>query len=174
MIALQNNLPSEIPPLDQIRARVTGDLKLREAIFMAQTAGTNFVRRLPVQMASGKSFAAVSFADGLDPQVLPPFSMVTQEMPELADHATINQLRAAAFATPAGTSSGFRTTDDGGFVLFVESRLPIDEEKMAAELPQFTAELRNRRSQQAFNDWLQHEASRELQNTALGRQMRGR
>jgi SurA N-terminal domain len=171
VIALRGNLPSEIPPLDQIQPRVTEDLRLREAIMLAQRAGTNFVRRLPIQMAAGKSFAAVAFADGLDPQVLPPFAMSTQEIPELGDHATVNQLKSAVFGTTVGTSSGFKPTDDGGFVLFVESRLPLDGEKMAAELPQFTAELRNRRAQQAFNDWIQHEASRELRNTALGRQM---
>jgi hypothetical protein len=71
--------------------------------------------------------------------------------------------------TPAGTASGFNPTDDGGFVLFVQSLLPVDQSKMAAELPQFTAELRQRRADQAFNDWIQHEASRELRDTPLAR-----
>jgi hypothetical protein len=175
ILALQTNLPSEIPPLDQIRHRVTEDLRMRLATVTAQRSGTNFAHLLPMQMATGKSFAAVGFADGLEPLVLPPFSLSTQEVPELENHATLNQLKEAVLTTPVGSASGFVEADppngDGGFVLYVQSRLPIDHEKMAAELPQFTAELRQSRAEQAFSDWYQHEANRELRTTPLARQM---
>jgi hypothetical protein len=171
VIAFHNLLLSEIPPLDQIRARVTHDLRLGEAKMLALRAGTNFLRALPPQMAAGKSFAAVAFAAGLNPLVLPPFSLSTQELPELEDHATMNQIKGSVITTPVGAYSGFRETDDGGFVLFVSTRLPVDDSKMATDLPGFTSELRERRQQAAFNDWLQHEASRELRNTPLGKRM---
>jgi hypothetical protein len=171
ILALQTNLPSEIPALADIRSHVTEDLRVRLATLTAQRVGTNFSHQLTVQMASGKSFAAVGFADGLDPLVLPPFSLVTQDIPELDDHATLNQVKGVALTTPIGTASTFLKTDDGGFILFLQSKLPIDQEKMAAELPQFTAELRESRAQQAFNDWYQHEASRQLATTPLAREM---
>jgi hypothetical protein len=178
ILALQTNLPSEIPPLEQIRNRVTEDLRMRVATLTAQRSGTNFAHLLPTQMAAGKSFAAVGFADGLEPLVLPPFSLSTQEVPELENHATLNQLREAVLTTPVGSASGFMEADppngDGGFVLYVQSRLPIDHEKMAAELPQFTAELRQSRAEQAFSDWYQYEANRELRTTPLARQMGAR
>lgn len=174
VIALDKILPSEIPPLAEIRARVTEDLRLREATVMAQRDGTNFASRLMGQMAAGKSFAAAGVADGLEPEVLPPFSLSTQELPELDDHATIGQLRAAAFTTPVGTASRFVETTDGGFVLYIASRLPIDKSQMAADLPQFTAEFRGRSSMDAFEQWLQTEASRELRDTPLVRQMGAR
>jgi peptidyl-prolyl cis-trans isomerase D len=171
ILALQTNLPSEIPPLDQIRARVTEDLRMRLATLTAQRAGTNFASRLPVQMAAGKSFGAVGFAARLDPLVLPPFSLSTDEVPELDDHATLNQLKEVALTTPPGTASSFIQTDDGGFILYVQSRLPIDREKMAGDMAQFTADLRERRAQQAYSDWVQHEANRQLRTTPLARQM---
>lgn len=171
VIALHTNLPTEIPSLDQIRDHVTDDLRLRLATLTAQRAGTNFAVRLAIQMATGKSFGAAGFADGLDPLVLPPFSLSTQDVPQLDNHATMNQLKEVALTTPIGTASPFMQTDEGGFILYVESRLPVDQEKMAAELPQFTAELRERRAEQAYNDWIQHEANRQLRNTPLSRQM---
>jgi len=169
VIALQSNLPSEIPPLNQIRDRVTQDLRLRLATMAAQRLGTNFAHRLPIQMAAGKSFAAAGFADGLDPLVLPRFALSTQDVPELDNHATMAQLREVALDTPAGSASPFVQTDDGGFILFVQSRLPIDQEKMAADLPQFSAELREHRAEQAYNDWYMHEANRQLHSTPLGK-----
>jgi hypothetical protein len=174
VIALVNVMPSEIPPLDQIRTKVADDLRLREATLLAQRVGTNFVRTLTLQMASGKSFAAAGIAEGLEPEVLPPFSLSTSELPELGDHATVNQLKETAFSTPVGTASRFVQTEDGGFVLYVSSRPPIDESKMTADLPQFMAELRERRAQDAFNQWYQIEANRELRDTPLMKQMGAR
>jgi hypothetical protein len=125
-------------------------------------------------MAAGKSFAAVGVEDGLEPEVLPPFSMSSQDLPELADRATMNQLLGTAITTPVGTTSRFVQTDGGGFVLYIEGRPPIDQARMTADLPQFTAELRDRRQQEAFNQWLQMEGSRELRSTPLFSQMQGR
>ncbi|HXC36867.1 MAG TPA: SurA N-terminal domain-containing protein [Candidatus Acidoferrales bacterium] len=169
ILALEKNIPSEIPPLDQIQSKVTDDLRNRLATITAQRVGTNFAHQLPMQMATGKSFQAVGFADGLNPLVLSPFSLSTQDVPEADGHATGNQLKEAAITTPVGSTSGFVPTDDGGFVLYVQSRLPVDQAKMAADLPQFTGQLRQQRADQAFSDWVQHEASRELRNTPLAR-----
>jgi hypothetical protein len=167
VLALDKRLPSEIPPLEQIRSRVALDLRLREATQLAQQAGTNFVRALAIQMAAGKSFAAATIAAGFDPQVLPPLSLSTPKMPEFEGHASLNQLKQTAFTTPVGRASGFVGTDEGGFVVFVQSQLPIDRSKLSEELPQFTAQLRERRRMDTFNEWLQREGSRELRDTPV-------
>ena len=165
IIALNGQFPSEIPSLDRIRGQVTQDLRLLEATQLAQRAGTNFSRMLVYQMASGKSFASATLAAGYEPQVLPPLAMSTQEMPELDGRATLNQLKEAAFTTSVGMASGFKSTDDGGFVLYIESKQPIDESKMAADMPEFTDRLRQQSQVQAFRDWYLREANRELRDT---------
>jgi hypothetical protein len=171
IIALQTNLPSEIPPLAGIQGQVALDLRLREATLMARNAGTNFARAVTSRMAIGKSFAAAAVAEGGDPQVLPPFSLNTQEMPELEAHVTVSQLKSATITTIVGNASGFKESDDGGFVVYLESRLPLDQSKMQTDMPQFLAQLRQQRQSQAFNSWVQREASRELRSTPLARQM---
>jgi len=167
VIALDRQLPSEIPPLDQIRSQVVGDMQMHEATLMALHEGTNFAHGLFLQMASGKSFVASSISSGLEPQSLPPFSLATQDMPELGGHATLNQLKQTAIVTPPGTSSGFVQTQDGGFVLYVESKMPIDRAKMNTNLPQFMAQLRQQREVQTFSDWYQREANHQLHGTPL-------
>ena len=120
-------------------------------------------------MAAGSSFASACVADGLQPQVLPPFSLSTREMPQLGELAELNHVKQAAFSTPVGQISAFEPNNIGGFVLFVQSQLPVDQSVMSAELPQFIATLRRSRENEAFNVWLQTEANRALTDTPVAR-----
>jgi peptidyl-prolyl cis-trans isomerase D len=176
VIALARQLPSEIPSLADIRARVTQDFQMQQATVLAREAGTNDYIKITISMAAGKSFAAACTADGLPPQTLPPFSMSTRELPELGERADLNQLKQAAFTTAVGHVSNFQETDTGGFVLFVQSQLPVDQAVMNAELPQFTETLRRSRENEAFNEWFnqvfnewfEREAGQELRKRMLG------
>jgi SurA N-terminal domain len=169
VIALAKQLPSEIPPLAQIRDRVTLNYKLQEARQLAQRVGTNFVNSLAGSLPAGKSFSSACVAAGLSPQVLPPFSLSTRELPELGGNAELNQVKQAAFTTPVGQASAFEPNNAGGFVLFLQSQLPVDQSVMNAELPQFITALRRARENEAFNAWLQIEANRALTDTPLAR-----
>ncbi|HVU27596.1 MAG TPA: peptidylprolyl isomerase [Verrucomicrobiae bacterium] len=170
VIALAKQLPSEIPSLDQIRSRVTEDFKLREATMLAQSAGTNFAHTLTNQLAAGKTFANACIAAGLKPQILEPFSLNTRELPNFSGRAELNQIKQVAFTTSVGHASDFAETEDGGFILFVQSKLPLDEAKMKADLPQFTESLRRSRQFEQFNQWLMLEANRALKDTPIFRQ----
>ncbi len=169
VIALAKQLPSEIPSLDDIRARVAQDFKTHEATLLAQRAGTNFTGTLEIQMAGGRTFASICTANGLETQTLPPFSLSTQKMPELDARLGLDQLKNVALSTTPGQVSGFQPTEDGGFIVYVQSQLPLDPTAMNAEMPQFTAALRRARENEAFNEWLSLEANHELQNTPLFR-----
>ena len=74
----------------------------------------------------------------------------------------MNQVKQAAFTTPVGHVSNFTETDDGGFILFVQSQLPVDQSVMNAELPQFTESLRRSRENEAFNVWLNGQNRQQL------------
>jgi peptidyl-prolyl cis-trans isomerase D len=165
IIALVKQLPSEIPPLDQIRARVMEDYRLQGATQLAQRAGTNFVHTLTSQTGAGHTFASACATAGLQPQTLPPFSLSTRDLPELGARAELDQIKQVAFSTPVGHASGFGETSDGGFVLYVQSQLPVDQAVMKAQMPQFMAQVRRAQQNEAFNVWLQMEANRELRNT---------
>jgi hypothetical protein len=167
LLALAKQLPSEIPPLDQIRARVVSDFQFRSAAQMAQNKATNFVHNLQTQMTAGHTFASVCVAAGLTPETLPAFSLGTQDLPALGNRAELNQIKQAAFTTPVGHASDFVQTGDGGFVLYVQSQLPVDEAAKNVAMPQFLAQLRRARENEAFNQWLTIEANRELRNVPM-------
>ncbi|HEV2436237.1 MAG TPA: SurA N-terminal domain-containing protein [Verrucomicrobiae bacterium] len=167
VIALNKQLPSEIPPLSRIRDRVTQDYQLHEGTLRAQEAGTNFVLKLQIALAQESSFSAACTAAGLRPETLPPFALSTADLPELGDHVALNQLKSVAFATPAGHASNFETTDDGGFIVYVKGQLPLDTAAMAANLPQFTAAFRQQRETAAFYNWLDRNGSRDLRDTPI-------
>ncbi|MGH7951791.1 MAG: SurA N-terminal domain-containing protein [Limisphaerales bacterium] len=170
VIALDKKLLSEIPPFEKIRARVTRDFQTQRAAALARRAGTNFVRTLTMDLATGKSFASACVAAGFQPEILPPFSLSTPELPDLGDRVELNQLKQVAFTTPIGRASEFEPTSDGGFIVFVQSQLPVDQSALAADLPEFTARLRRSLESEAFNEWLQVEANRELRDTPLSQQ----
>jgi peptidyl-prolyl cis-trans isomerase D len=173
VIAFDKQLPSEIPPLNQIRARVTRDYQFHEATLHAQQIGTNFVETLQSGLAGGKSFSSICAAAGLHPESLPPFSLSTTDLPALDNRAPLDQVKSAALATSVGHASGFETTDDGGFIVYVKSQLPIDVATMDADLPQFTAQLRQQRQNEAFYNWLEHTGSRDLRNTPIYQEQPG-
>ena len=173
VIGLARQLPSAIQPLDQIHARVVQDFQNREAAVKAQIAGTNFYYTAAVQIATGKTFAQAAIAASQSPLVLTPFSLSSTEVPEAGDRAELRLLKQAAFTTQPGHLSNFFPTADGGFVLFVQSLLPVDEAKKNSELPQFISQVRRGRENEAFNLWLQTEANHELLNTPLRNEMAG-
>jgi hypothetical protein len=169
VLAFAGRLPSEIPPLDQIRERVTREYQLREAILLARRAGTNFVRTLTGTTAD-RGFAPLCVAAGLQPQELPTFSLSTQELPGFGERTDLNQLKQAVFTTPVGKTSDFEATSDGGFIVYVQSRLPIDQAKMNSDLPQYIDYLRRGRQNEAFSEWVSIEANRQLRTTPVFRQ----
>ncbi len=173
VLAFDKRLPSEIPSLDQIRERVTREYQLQEATLLARRAGTNFVRTL-TGMTANRGFASLCVAAGLQPQVLPAFSLSTQELPELGERAELNQLKQAVFTTSVGKASDFVATSDGGFVVYVQSRLPIDQAKMKSDLAQYTTALRRERQNEAFTQWINLEASRQLRSLPVFREQAAR
>src|SRR5207244_1273933 len=73
-IAYHKQIPSEIPPLDQIRDKVTADYKESQALLKARIEGTMFSMKLTTNMAQGKTFEAACEASKVKPVTLPPFS----------------------------------------------------------------------------------------------------
>jgi hypothetical protein len=86
----------------------------------------------------------------------------------MEDRANLNQLKQTAFSTPPGTISNFQPTSDGGFVLYVKAKLPLDEARMNANLPAFANYVRQSRQSEAFNEWFSKQASLGLRDTPLG------
>src|SRR5215475_13171225 len=90
---------------------------------------------------------------------------------EAEDHIPLNGTRTRmglkdiAFSTTPGKASGFHETNEGGIILYVKEKLPVDEAKMKSEMPGFMAYLRQGRSREAFDAWFRREAEKGLRDT---------
>ncbi len=170
VIAMNKTIPSAVPPLNEIRDQVTADYKYAEAVQLARQAGTNFVHGLTNGLAGGKTFSAVCAEHKNHSILLPPFSIGTRALPQIEDHTSLDELKQAAFSTPPGQASDFYYTAEGGFVLFVRARLPLDEARMKADLPEFANSVRQSRENETFNNWFREQLSKGLRDTRLARE----
>jgi len=169
VIALGKKLPSEVPPLDQIRAQVVKDYQYNQALDAARKAGAAFYQTLTNGLAQGKTVAAICAEAKLQLVEVPPFSLSTRELPQVEDHLPLNQYKQIAFTAPLGKVSPFQMTTEGGVIVYVNSKLPLDEANMNASLPAFANSVRQSRQNEAFNDWFRREAEKGLRDTPLAR-----
>jgi hypothetical protein len=126
-----------------------------------------FSMKLTTNLVQGKTFEAVCAETKLKPVSLPPFSLSTRNLLEVEQHVPLDRLKQVAFSTPPGKVSNFQATSDGGYILNVKSKLPVDPVKMNTELAAFTQNLRLTRQHEAFNVWFSREAERGLRDTPL-------
>ena len=172
VLAYHKQIPAEVPPLSQIHDKVTADYKQTQALTKARVEGTMFSMKLTTNLAQGKTFEAVCAEAKLKPASLPPFSLSSRSLPEVEQHVPLDQLKRVAFSTPPGKVSNFQASGDGGYILCVKSKLPVDPVKMNSELAAFTQNLRLTRQHEAFNIWFSREADRALRDTPLAQRDR--
>ena len=166
VIALEKKIPTEVPPLDRIRDRVTADYRYSQAVMLARRAGDALIQSATNGLAQGKTFAAICAAAGVKPIEVPPFSISTRELPVVEEHLNLNTFKRIAFVTPPGRASGYAPSREAGpaayMVLYVDKRLPVDQAKMKADMPEFLDLVRRARQQEALTDWFNREGSKSL------------
>jgi parvulin-like peptidyl-prolyl isomerase len=170
VISYNKQIPHETPSLDQVRDRVTTDYKHSQALMQAQAAGRMFYQMATNGLAQGKSFTNICAEARVKASTLPPFSISTQSLPEVEDQINLRQLKQLAFTTNPGKVSNFQPTLPGGIVLYVSSKLPLDDSKTTTELPAFVANLRRSRQQEAFEEWFRKEVEKGLRETPVAQQ----
>ena len=159
LIALDHKIPSELPAFDKIRDKVTADYKKQNAQDLARKAGNSFHIALTNGLAQKKTFEQVAKESNVKFTKLPPFSQVSQTVPEVEEAgANLQTLKRLAMDVNPGQSSPFIPTQEGGLVFYMDKRLPVDENKMKADMPEFLARLRLYRQNEAFNQWFRKQA----------------
>ncbi len=169
-IAFRARLASAIPPLETILERVTADYRYDAAVRAAHFAGEVFMQFITNGLTAGKTFATICTEADVKRVTLPPFSLSTRSVPEIEEHVNLSQFKSTAFTTPLGKPSVFVGTAVGGYVVLVRERLPMDQARLAAALPEFLNLVRQTRQNEAYNDWFRREAERNLRDTPIFRQ----
>ena len=169
LVALKQKFPSELPAFENIRLRVTEDFMRQEATRLARAAGTSFAATLTNALAQGKSFADACASAGVTPVRVPAFALASQSVDGLDSRLNLEQLKRIAANTPAGKTTDFLTTPAGGFVLFVNARVPVADAEMKTEFPKFLVELRQSEQYQSSDEWFRRQLQLSRIDTVRGR-----
>ncbi len=160
VVGLQKRMPSQLQALSVIYDKVVADYRRDKAVELAHAAGDKFASAVQAGMAQpqDKTFEAVCSAENVKSVELPPFALTsTNPPPQIPDRSRFEQLQEVAFRLPADEASPFVPTAEGGFVVYVRERLPVDSAKMQREMPDFLARMREQRQIAAFQQWLERE-----------------
>ena len=157
LAALRRKVPSEVPAFESVRARVTEDYRRAEALKLARAAGEAFALAATNAVAQGKAFTAVAEEQKAVVTELPPFSLVTTALPGLDPRVGVSVVKDTAFSLKPGAVSRFIASGDGGFVLFLKERRPVDEATVKAGLAGHLETQRRQRQDEAFQDWFRQE-----------------
>ena len=160
VISYHSQLPSEIPTLDSIKDRVTQDYQYIESTKLARKAATDFENTVSNTITSGKTFADACDKAGVKLAAIAPFSLSTTNIAELSGRANIDQFKRVAHSTAAGSLTPLMPSADGAFMALVTGKLPLNEGKMALDLPSFSRSVHQVRRSEVFNEWFKREAQK--------------
>jgi hypothetical protein len=164
VVGLKKVHPSQVQALSVIYDKVVADYRAEKAKELARAAGEKFDTALQNGMVQqDKTFDAVCAAEKVKPVALPEFALTTTNLPpQITSKALFERVQEAAFALANDQCSKFVPTEDGGFIVYVRERLPVDEAKMRMELPAYLARMREQRQVAAFQEWMQRQLQMHL------------
>jgi parvulin-like peptidyl-prolyl isomerase len=157
VVSYKSRVPSQLPSLESIHDKVVEDYRRFEAQKMAREAGTAFAAAATNGIAAGKTFDQIAQEAGYTPNDLQPFAHNARFISGLEGRGDPMSVRNSAFALKPGQASGFQTSPDGGYVVYLEKIVPASDEDVKKDLPNFVEELRRRRASNAFEEWFDKE-----------------
>lgn len=154
VVAYKDVIPSRLQPFEAVQAKVADDYRRAQALTLIRQEGMAFQARVTNALAQGKTFSEVATGMKLKPTPLPPISRSTETLTNFEETVNVRQLKNVLFSLEPGKSSGFiPNPPDGGYVLYLRAKLPLDESRLKAELPKFMAEMRYYKQNDVFNQW---------------------
>jgi hypothetical protein len=161
VFAKKGKIPSELQPLEQIQDKVTADYKSFMAVTLARNAAYEFQTSLTNGLAMKKSFNELAAAAKIPVIDLPPFSPMTRGLTNLDSRINLRQIQGYGETLEPGQASSYipaQPGTEGGYILYVKERPPVDPAKLKAELPEFMNQLRAYRQNEAFQQWFRKQA----------------
>jgi parvulin-like peptidyl-prolyl isomerase len=161
VLHLTHVTPERPLTLEEARPKVVAALK-EERARTALTAKAEEVRtKIAAALKAGGTFGAAATAAGQTAQDVAPFSALAPPtgVPEA------NEIENASMELGRGELSKFVPTADGGLLVYVRGREPIDETAFMQQLGRATARLTDQKERFYFHEWLK--ASRDAAHVQL-------
>ncbi len=154
LIALREHIPGQNQPFFAVQTRVADDYRRSQAFRMMFQEANEAI-------AQGKSLAEIAAQAKTTVVKLPPISRSTETLTNLPPMVNLRQVRSVLLSLEPGKLSSFNSAPpDGGYIVRVTERLPIDEAKLKTELPKFMAEIRYYKQNDIFNQWFRRQVEK--------------
>jgi hypothetical protein len=160
-VALKDVIPSRVEPYETVQQKVLDDYKRSQAFTLSRQEAVDFQTTLTNALALGKTFSEAATQAKVNPVTLPPISPSTESLTNLEHNVNVRQLRQVMFSIEPGKSSGYiPNPPEGGYIVYVRAKLPMDEVKLKQELPKFLGEVRYYKQNEIFNQWFRRQVER--------------
>ena len=150
VIQLSAVTPPRPLTFDEAKGRLVEELKNDRATEALNLKATEIRNKIEAEIKAGKSFADAAQAAGVKAEKFPAFS--PQEPQREAPNAM--DIMTAAADLNVGQLSPVDPTADGSVIVFVENRLPLDEEKYKAGKARVVEQLTRNQRHVLFSEWL--------------------
>jgi hypothetical protein len=159
VMALDKRIASTNQPFEEVKAKVSEDIKRSKAVDLAKAAGNAFYTKLTNGLAEKKTWDQIT-ADAHVETIKPPtFSSVTTAaaMTNLDERIPLQTLQVIAEKMKAGEVSTFEPIPlrmpEGGIIVYMNAKKPVDDATMAKEFPSYLARMRAYRQDEAFKQY---------------------
>jgi len=152
VLHLEKVTPSRQLTLEEARPRVIDQIKTERANTALVAKGQEVQAKIVANLKAGKAFADAAKDAGQKVENFPVFSLSDQKLEELPN---AQEVIGKAVTLADGEVSEFLPTANGGLLVFLEKRDPIDEAEYKKDEASQIAAIRERKSFITFIGWLQ-------------------
>ena len=151
VLQLAGITPAKPMTLEESKAQLTEELISERANEALSLKGGELHKKIIEAVTAGKSFADAAKEAGAIPEAFPTFSPVEQPK---ADQPDAREIMGRSFEMNEGELSDFTPTQNGGLLLHIDKRLPVDEAGFAKEKTMIAGSLEDTKRMAALQQWL--------------------
>lgn len=151
VMQLASITPAREQTFDEAKPRVADELKRDRAAEALNLKAIEIRNKIEAEIKAGKSFADAAQAAGAKAEKFPAFSRMEPQMePENSGEimSVATELNEGQLSTATPTQSG------GSVIVYVDKRLPIDEEKFKTDKPRVVESLTEFQKAVLFSEWI--------------------
>ena len=136
--------------LDESKKQLTEEIIHERATEAMNLKAADLRKKITEAKAAGKSFADAGKEAGATVEPFPTFSAAEPK----ADAPNAQEIMGRASEMNEGELSEFTPTNDGGLLMHIDKRLPVDDSGFEKEKPMIANNLDRMKKEAAFQQWL--------------------
>jgi len=151
--------------IEEVRPEAENRIRSMKAARLLQENSAASLAKIRTALGGGKSFADAATAAGFKAESLKNLALSGDTVSP--EHQAIAQ---ATFLMEPGQVSGFRPSADGGFAVYLDSRIPLDPAELARQKTEIEPGIIEGKKRMLFLSWLA--SAREAAKITIARQGR--